>query len=147
MKTIIQRVSSAVLYVGGDLIAETGAGLVVFVGIEKGDGISEAEKTAAKITSLRIFADESGKMNLSVAQTGGEILLVSQFTLCADTRGNRPGFDSAMPPKDAEKLFELTAEFLRQKGQRVSMGVFGADMQIFQVNDGPVTIAYNCKAD
>lgn len=141
MKAVIQRVKSASLCVDGALVSEIGVGLVVFFGVEKGDGESIADYFAKKIANMRIFEDENGKMNKSVLDVGGEILLVSQFTLCGDTSGgNRPSFASAERPETAEPLYEYAAAALVRLGAVVKTGVFGADMQIVQHNDGPVTI-------
>lgn len=143
MKSVIQRVKSAFLCVDGALISEIGPGLVVFFGVKEGDTAALAEKTAAKIAALRIFEDENGKMNRSVRDVGGEVLLVSQFTLYGDaSHGNRPSFTAAARPAQAEPLYRLEAELLRAQGVPVKTGVFGADMQITQHNDGPVTIVY-----
>ena len=131
------------LSVDGKLISEIPFGLAVYLGVKCGDTKAEAEKLAKKISALRIFEDENGKMNLSVKDVGGEILLVSQFTLCADcSRGNRPNFSNAERPERAIKLYELTAQKLRDLGLSVKTGVFGADMKIEQFNDGPVSIIY-----
>lgn len=143
MKAVIQRVKSAFLCVDGALISEIGPGLVVFFGVKEGDTAALAEKTAAKIAALRVFEDENGKMNRSVRDVGGEVLLVSQFTLYGDaSHGNRPSFSAAARPEQAEPLYRLEAELLRAEGVPVKTGVFGADMQITQRNDGPVTIVY-----
>lgn len=141
MKLVIQRVSQSALEVDGHNIAHIGSGLVVLVGVEKGDTPAEAEFLARKVAALRIFGDGAGKMNLSVLQTGGEVLAVSQFTLCADTsRGNRPGFSRAAPPEEAENLYEHFAAALEDLTVTVKRGVFGAHMHVSLVNDGPVTI-------
>ena len=143
MYAVIQRVGHTALRVDEKLISEIPFGLVVYLGIKVGDSEDKCEVLANKVSKLRIFEDENGKMNLSVKDIGGEILLVSQFTLCADcSRGNRPNFSYAERPDRAVELYELTAQKLRNLGIRVSLGVFGADMKIEQLNDGPVSIIY-----
>lgn len=141
MKAVIQRVKSASLSVDGRLISEIERGLVVYFGVECGDAAAEADYLAKKIAHMRIFEDENGKMNKSVIDEKGEILLISQFTLCGDTScGNRPSFATAERPERAKPLYEYEAEKLGEYGVLVKTGVFGADMQIIQHNDGPVTI-------
>ena len=143
MYAVIQRAGHTTLKVDGKLISEIPHGLVVYIGIKIGDGEEKCEVFANKVSKLRIFEDANGKMNLSIKDVGGEILLVSQFTLCADcSRGNRPNFSMAENPKRANELYELTAQKLRDLGLTVKMGVFGADMKIEQLNDGPVSIIY-----
>lgn len=145
MRAVIQRVGKTVLSVDGRLISEIGCGLAVYLGVGTEDSEKNAETMAKKIAALRVFEDENGKMNLSVREAGGEILLISQFTLYGDcSRGNRPSFTQAARPEQAEPLYELTASLLREKGLSVKTGVFGADMKIEQYNDGPVTILYEC---
>lgn len=141
MKAVIQRVKGASLSVDDRLKSEIGKGLVVFFCAEIGDSEADAEYFAKKIAFLRIFEDENGKMNRSVLDVGGEVLLVSQFTLCGDTSsGNRPSFIMAQKPPLAQALYEYEARALIEKGVKTKMGIFGADMQIVQHNDGPVTI-------
>ncbi len=141
MKAVVQRVKSTSLSVDGELISEIGVGLAVYLGVEKDDVESSADYLAKKIANMRIFEDENEKMNLSVIDVKGEILLISQFTLCADTsRGNRPGFEFAEKPDIAKATYLKFADKLRSYGVPVKLGVFGADMQINQLNDGPVTI-------
>ena len=143
MYAVIQRVKHTSLKVDDKLISEIPHGLVVYLGIKIGDSEDKCEVLANKVSKLRIFEDENGKMNLSVKDIGGEILLVSQFTLCADcTRGNRPNFSLAERPERAVELYNLTAQKLRDLGLTVKLGVFGADMKIEQFNDGPVSIVY-----
>lgn len=150
MKAVIQRVSSAVLSVDGAEVAAIGQGLVVYVGIEQTDAESDVIAMCKKIAAMRIFSDENGKMNLSVSDIRGEILMVSNFTLCADiSHGNRPSFSFAMRPAvQASAMFDycvdVMADLLRSVGlsDSVKSGIFGADMSIDQVNDGPVTIIY-----
>ena len=141
MRAVVQRVKHTTLSVDGELISEIPFGLTVFLGVKSGDGEKEADYIAKKIANLRIFEDENGKMNLSVLDVGGEVLLVSQFTLYGDaSHGNRPSFTLAERPERAEPLYEYTVQALSQYGVTVKKGVFGADMQIVQHNDGPVTI-------
>ena len=141
MKAVIQRVKSASLSVDGKLISSIGVGLCVYFGVESGDTEDYADYVAKKIYNMRIFEDENGKMNKSISDVGGEILLISQFTLCADTSGgNRPSFVTAEKPDRANSLYEYEANKLIAYGATVKKGVFGADMQIIQHNDGPVTI-------
>ncbi len=141
MRAVVQRVSSAKLTVEGKLIGAIGKGLAVYLGVGRGDGEVQAQKTAKKIAALRIFSDDAGKMNLSAGDVGGEILLISQFTLYGDcTHGNRPSFTAAEAPAAANALYERVAELLCGYGLTVKTGVFGADMHIEQANDGPVTI-------
>ena len=141
MKAVVQRVKQTSLRVDGALISEIPFGLTVFFGIKSGDTKAQAEYLAKKIANLRIFEDENGKMNLSIKDVGGEVLMVSQFTLYGDAaHGNRPSFTLAERPEKAEPLYNYAVECLRSYGVTVKKGVFGADMQIFQHNDGPVTI-------
>ena len=141
MKAVVQRVLSASLKVNGKLISEIGKGYVVFLGVGKGDTESEADYFIKKIPPLRIFEDENGKINKSIKDVSGEILLVSQFTLYADSsHGNRPSFINAESPDMAEKLYLYVADGLRKSGIPVKSGVFGADMKIEQINDGPFTL-------
>ena len=141
MKAVVQRVLSANLKVDGNLISEIEKGLVVFLGVGQGDEESDLEKLMAKISKLRIFEDQNGKMNLSIKDVGGEILLVSQFTLYADCRhGNRPSFITAEKPERAVELYKQGKVLLERENIPVKMGVFGADMKIDALNDGPVTI-------
>ena len=145
MKAVVQRVKRTTLSVDGDLISEIPFGLTVFLGVKVGDAEKDAEYLAKKIAGLRIFEDENGKMNLSVKDVGGEVLLVSQFTLYGDaSHGNRPSFIEAEKPERANVLYEYEAEALRSYGVTVKTGVFGADMKIEQYNDGPVTIVLEC---
>ncbi len=140
MKALLQRVSEASVTVAGERVAAIGVGLLVFLGVEPEDGAAEADALAGKIVALRIFPDLDKPMNRSVADVQGEILVVSQFTLAADTsRGNRPGFSTAAPPEQAEPLYEQFVSILRRRHPGVATGVFGADMKVALVNDGPVT--------
>ncbi|MBR2023060.1 MAG: D-tyrosyl-tRNA(Tyr) deacylase [Clostridia bacterium] len=141
MKAVVQRVKQTTLAVDGKTVSEIPFGLTVFFGVKRGDTQKQGEYIAKKITNLRIFEDENGKMNLSVKDVGGEILFVSQFTLYGDaSHGNRPSFTEAEEPQKANALYEYTAQKLAEYGVPVKLGVFGADMQISQHNDGPVTI-------
>ena len=141
MRAVVQRVLNAELKVEGKLISKIGRGLVVFFGVKNGDVPADADKIVKKISALRIFEDENGKMNLSVGYVGGEVLFVSQFTLYGDaSHGNRPSFTEAARPETAKPIYDYAAEKLRSLGVPVSTGIFGADMKILQENDGPVTI-------
>ena len=141
MRCLIQRVSSADVKVDGQTLGEIGQGLLILVCAMQGDEEAQAVQLAKKVTSLRIFADENGKMNRSLLDIEGQALIVSQFTLAADTRrGNRPGFSSAAPPDLGNQLYERFAELVAGHGVTVAKGQFGADMKVSLTNDGPVTI-------
>ncbi|ABN76041.1 D-aminoacyl-tRNA deacylase [Cereibacter sphaeroides] len=141
MRALIQRVSEASVTVEGELLGEIGPGLLILVCAMQGDGEDQASALAARIAKLRIFKDEAGKMNRSVRDTGGAALVVSQFTLAADTsRGNRPGFSAAAPPADGERLYRHFAAEIAACGIPTATGRFGADMKVRLLNDGPVTI-------
>lgn len=141
MRAVVQRVKHTSLRVDGQLISEIPFGLTVFLGVKTGDVEASADYLAKKIASLRIFEDENGKMNRSVQDVGGEVLMVSQFTLYGDaSHGNRPSFTLAERPDRANELYEYAVKALQSYGIPVKKGVFGADMQIEQRNDGPVTI-------
>ena len=141
MRALVQRVSEARVTVAGEVTGEIGAGLLILVCAMEGDGDDLPARLAAKIAKLRIFRDDDGRMNRSLLDTGGAALVVSQFTLAADTsRGNRPGFSTAAPPERGEALYEAFAHALRDLGIPVATGRFGADMAVSLVNDGPVTI-------
>jgi D-tyrosyl-tRNA(Tyr) deacylase len=143
MKAVIQRVKETSLSVEGQLISKIPFGLAVYLGIKVGDTEEMAVKLAGKVARMRIFEDNNGKMNLSVKDIGGEVLLISQFTLYGDaSHGNRPSFILAETPDKAKPLYEFCAQKLREEGLVVKCGVFGADMKIEQFNDGPVTIIY-----
>ena len=140
MRAVIQRVGEAEVQVDGQTVGQIGKGLLVYLSVGKGDSDKDAEFMAEKLVGLRIFADDAGKMNRSIVDVGGEILLVSNFTLHGDCRkGRRPGFDAAAEPVVAERLYEKTAQLIAEKGVKVAKGVFGAYMQVASVNDGPVT--------
>ncbi len=141
MRALLQRVTEAGVRVDGEEIASIGAGLLVFLGVAAGDNRTGADWLADKVAGLRIFGDAAGKMNLSLTDTGGEMLVVSQFTLYGDCRrGRRPGFDQAAPPDLANELYEYFMARLRAKGLKVSAGRFAAHMEISLINDGPVTL-------
>jgi D-tyrosyl-tRNA(Tyr) deacylase len=136
VRALVQRVSGASVTVEGEEVARIGPGLLVLLGVRRGDREAEADRIASKLLALRVFEDDAGKMNLSVRDVGGEILCVSQFTLYGDTRkGNRPSFVDAAPPEEAEPLYERVRSAIGAKG-----GVFGARMTVKLVNDGPVTL-------
>lgn len=147
MRAVVQRVTEAAVTIAGRETGRIGRGLLVLVGVETGDTAADADWLAAKIAALRIFADESGKMNRSVAECGGEALVVSQFTLLADTaRGNRPSFVRAARPEEAVPLYERFLATLEPLvGRPPARGVFAADMRVSLVNDGPVTITIDSR--
>lgn len=142
MKAVIQRCRRAAVRIAGEVVAETGAGLMVLVCVMEGDTEKDSDRLASKIAAMRIFSDEAGKMNLSVIQTGGDVLVVSQFTLAGDIRkGHRPSFISAASPAEGERLYLDFCRRMEEKiGKKVAHGVFGADMEVELINDGPVTI-------
>ena len=141
MRFICQRVSSASVRVAGEVAGEIGCGLLVFVGVERGDGPEKVRAAAEKLAGLRVFADEAGKMNLDLAAVGGAFLVVSQFTLAGSlAKGRRPSFDRAAPPEEARPLVEALVEDLRGRGFRVETGRFREHMEVALVNDGPVTL-------
>lgn len=140
MKALIQRVTTASVTVEGQVIGAIDHGLMALIGVEKGDSEANADKLLHKLLHYRVFSDEAGKMNHNLQQAQGGLLLVSQFTLAADTRkGLRPGFSSAAPPEEGERLFDYLVAHAQQAGPPVATGQFGADMQVALVNDGPVT--------
>jgi D-tyrosyl-tRNA(Tyr) deacylase len=146
MRAVIQRVQSASVYVDGQLIGKIGNGLLVFIGIGKGDGESDVSFMISKLPDLRIFEDASGKFNLSLRETKGEILVVSQFTLFGDcSRGRRPSFTEAEEPIAAKSLYERFVFRLREQGLPVQTGEFQAKMEVHLVNDGPVTLLLDSK--
>jgi D-tyrosyl-tRNA(Tyr) deacylase len=141
MKAVCQRVSEARVRVAGEIVGEVGTGLCVLLGVARGDGEADADRLAAKIVRLRVFADGDGRFDRSLLDVGGAALVVSQFTLLADTaRGNRPSFTGAAPPEEAEPLYERFCAALRAFEVPVEQGIFGATMALELVNDGPVTI-------
>ncbi|MGE0712913.1 MAG: D-aminoacyl-tRNA deacylase [Planctomycetota bacterium] len=141
MKAVVQRVSRAAVEVAGERVGAIEAGLLVLLGVAAGDPEGSEELLARKVAGLRIFRDDEGKMNRSVGEAGGAVLVVSQFTLLADCRkGRRPSFTGAAPPDEADRRYERFCELLRGEGLRVEQGRFGADMDVALVNQGPVTI-------
>jgi len=146
MRAVIQRVQSASVYVDGQLIGKIGNGLLVFIGVGKGDGESDVSFMISKLPDLRIFEDASGKFNLSLRETRGEILVVSQFTLYGDcSRGRRPSFTEAEEPAAAKSLYERFIVRLREQGLPIQTGEFQAKMEVHLVNDGPVTLLLDSK--
>ena len=141
MRLILQRVRSASVRVAGEVVGEIGTGLLVFVGIERGDGPEKVRAAAEKLAGLRVFEDAAGKMNLDLAAVGGAFLVVSQFTLAGSlARGRRPSFDGAAPPEEARPLVEALVADLRERGYAVETGRFREHMEVALVNDGPVTL-------
>jgi D-tyrosyl-tRNA(Tyr) deacylase len=141
MRALLQRVSRARVEVCGEVVGAIGAGLLVLLGVGRGDDAARAEALAAKVAKLRIFGDEAGKMNRSLCDVGGAALVISQFTLYADARrGNRPSYVDAAPPERAEEIYSHFVEALKRQGIEVATGIFGADMQVSLTNDGPVTL-------
>lgn len=141
MRAVVTRVTSASVEIDGQICGEIGKGFLVLLGVAPQDTEAQAVKLADKVCGLRVFEDENGKMNRSVLQTGGQILLISNFTLCADcSQGFRPSFSGAERPELARPMTERFAALLREAGAEVKTGVFGADMKITQLNDGPVSI-------
>jgi len=141
MKIVIQRVSEASVKVDGKIVGEIGKGLMLLVGVDENDEKTDADWLVQKVLNLRIFGDEEGKLNLSVKDISGEILCISQFTLIADyKKGNRPSFIKAAKPDKAIPLFDYFKEEIAQSGLKTESGIFGADMKVYLINDGPVTI-------
>jgi D-tyrosyl-tRNA(Tyr) deacylase len=146
MKAVIQRVIRASVEIDTRVVGQIDAGMLVLLGVAKGDGEIDVQYMVEKITTLRMFNDAHGKMNVALADVGGAVLLVSQFTLLADLRkGRRPGFDGAAPPEAARQSYELVVEGLRRRGMRVETGQFGAHMRILLQNDGPVTFILDSR--
>jgi len=146
MRMVIQRVTEASVTVDGSVIGSIGKGIAVLLGVAKGDTEQDADFLANKLVNLRIFEDDAGKMNLSVQEVGGEILVVSQFTLLGDCRkGRRPGFSDAAPPDEADRLYQYFVEQVRRLGVRVATGQFQAMMLVKIYNDGPVTFVIESK--
>ena len=141
MKIVLQRVTSASVAVDGEVCGKIGMGYLVLLGVGQGDTEEDCRRLADKMINLRIFSDENDKINLSLGDVGGELLVVSQFTLYADCRkGNRPNFIQAGKPDEAERLYNYFVEYCRSKGKHVETGIFGADMKVQLVNDGPFTV-------
>lgn len=147
MKLVVQRVSRASVSVDGNICGKIQKGYMILVGVVDGDTVDDVDILARKVANLRIFEDENGKMNLDIKSVDGEILAISQFTLCADLRkGNRPSFVDSAEPKLANEYYELFCEKLVENGvKNVEKGIFGADMQVDLINDGPVTIIYDSE--
>jgi D-tyrosyl-tRNA(Tyr) deacylase len=146
MRCVVQRVSSATVSVDRNVVGQIGEGLLALVGVAAGDEAADVEYIASKLRDLRVFADDEGRMNRSVVETGGALLVVSQFTLLGDVRkGRRPGFDAAAEPAVAKARYEALVARLRDAGLRVETGVFQADMRVELVNDGPVTILLDSR--
>ena len=140
MIALLQRVSEAAVHVNGEIVGEIGPGILVLVGVEKGDGEKQADRLLERVLGYRIFPDGAGRMNRNVVEAGGQLLLVSQFTLAANTRkGNRASFTSAAPPDEGERLFDHFVARAREQMPGTQTGRFGADMKVSLVNDGPVT--------
>ena len=147
MRALLQRVSAAQVAVEDQIVGQIGRGFCILLGVTHGDTNREADWLAQKISGLRLFEDSAGKLNLGLEEVGGELLVVSQFTLYADTqRGRRPSFSAAAPPERSEPLYEYFVEQLREAGFKVETGVFGAAMQIQLINDGPVTLMLEREA-
>jgi D-tyrosyl-tRNA(Tyr) deacylase len=146
MRAVVQRVTSACVRVDGRVIGEIGRGLLVFAGVEKGDVAEDIAYVAAKVSDLRVFEDAAGRMNLSIREAGGAVLVVSQFTLCGDCRrGRRPSFDDAESPAAAKVMYEGLIDVLRARDVRVETGEFQADMAVELINDGPVTMLLDSR--
>jgi D-tyrosyl-tRNA(Tyr) deacylase len=146
MKAVIQRVTRASVQVEGKVVGQIESGLLVLLGVAKGDGEADGRFLVEKIRTLRIFSDEQGKMNRSLVDIGGSVLLVSQFTLLGRTaNGRRPSFDDAAPPDEAKRLYEQVVTELRDQGTPVETGVFAAQMQVELLNDGPVTFVLDSR--
>ena len=146
MRCVLQRVTTATVSVDGQIVGTIGPGLLVFVGVAEGDGSADIEYVASKIRDLRVFGDDQGRMNRSVVDAGGEVLVVSQFTLLGDVRkGRRPGFDAAAAPDVARREYHALVDRLRAMELTVQTGVFRADMTVTLVNDGPVTLLLDSR--
>ena len=147
MKAVLQRVKYSNVKIDGNIVGSCGNGFMILLGVMQGDTLHDVDKLVNKIPNLRVFEDDNGKMNRSLLDTGGELLVISQFTLCADcTHGRRPSFTDSAPPKEANNLYELFVQKLRDAGvTHVQTGEFGADMQVELVNDGPVTIILDSR--
>ena len=146
MRAVLTRVRSASVTIDGEIAGQIGTGFLVLLGVHRDDTEAEAARIADRICGLRVFEDEAGKMNVGPADAGAEILIVSQFTLYADTKSRRPGFTAAARPETAIPLYEKVIALCRERGFHVETGEFGADMQVESVNDGPVTIIFDTAA-
>ncbi len=146
MRAVVTRVKEAKVTIDGKTVGETGKGFLVLLGVHVSDTEETAKKIADRICGLRVFEDENGKMNVSPSDAGAELLIVSQFTLYADVKSRRPGFTEAARPDTAIPLYEMVIRECRERGFKVETGEFGADMQVYSVNDGPVTILIDSKA-
>jgi len=145
MKALIQRVSTAQVEVENSIVGKIDQGILVFLGIEKNDDLLQVDKMIKRLLTYRVFYDENEKMNLSVKDIDGGVLIVSQFTLAADTKsGTRAGFSTAKNPEDAEKMYDYFIHKIKQQHTNIATGVFGADMQVSLTNDGPVTFLLEC---
>lgn len=146
MKAVLQRVRQASVSVDGAVVGAIGPGILLLLGVEKGDGEADGDWLLRKTVELRLFADEAGKMNRSLQETGGSLLVVSQFTLAGNcTKGRRPSFDTAAPPAEGQRLYEHFVACARTSGVTVATGIFQADMQVALVNDGPVTFILDSR--
>jgi D-aminoacyl-tRNA deacylase len=145
VRAVVQRVSRAEVRIGGRAKAKIGVGFVVLLGVGRGDSETDTEYLVDRIAGIRVFADSSGKMNLALDAAGGEVLVISQFTLYSDTTQRRPSFVNAASPEEAERLYELFLSLLRARGVRIETGEFGATMEVELVNDGPVTIILDSR--
>lgn len=146
MRAVVTRVKNASVEIGGKVNGQIGQGFLVLLGVGPADTAAQAERLADKVCGLRVFEDENGKMNLNLEAVGGSLLVISQFTLYADTRSRRPGFTGAAKPDVAVTLYERFMDACRERGFAVEHGEFGADMQVFSQNDGPVTILLDTDA-
>lgn len=145
MRAVLTRVTNASVTIDGEIKGQIGKGFLVLLGVHADDGDADAERIADRICGLRVFEDENGKMNVSPVDAGAEILIISQFTLFADTKSRRPGFIDAARPEKAIPLYEKVIALCREKGFHVETGRFGADMAVASVNDGPVTILFDTR--
>ena len=145
MRAVVQRVSRAEVRADGEMVGRIGLGFVILLGVAKGDSAADAEFIEDRIAGLRVFADQAEKMNLALGTVGGELLVISQFTLHADTSQRRPSFTDAAPPEQARGLYEYFLSLARRRGVRVENGIFGVHMDVELINDGPVTILLDSR--